>query len=173
MFYGGCFMQTAQTQAFTVTKESAAKIDAIMAAHNQDPTQILGILLDVQDSIEQNYVPEEAAFYIAEKLPVKLSVIYDCLTFYSSLSDKPRAKYPIQICNSIVCQVNDSQSVFAALKELLGIDIGETTYDGRFTLESVPCFGACDQAPAVRIAGKVYGHLDSREKIQKLIAQFI
>ena len=115
MLYGGCFMQTAPTPTVTLTKELAAAIDQVLQAHNQDPTQLLGILLDVQDQIEQNYVPEAAAFYIAEKLPVKLSVIYDCLTFYSSLSAKPRAKYPIQICNSIVCQVNDAASVVTAL----------------------------------------------------------
>ena len=166
-------MQTAPTPTVTLTKELTAKIDQVLKAHNQDPTQLLGILLDVQDCIEQNYVPEAAAFYIAEKLPVKLSVIYDCLTFYSSLSDQPRAKYPIQICNSIVCHVNDAASVATAFQEILGIEIGETTYDGKFTLESVPCFGACDQAPAVRIKGKVYGHLDTREKIQQLIAQLI
>ena len=166
-------MLTAQKQDYPLTKEFIGSIDKIIASHDNDPTQIVNILLDVQDLVEQHYVPEPAAYYIAQKTDVKITTIYDCLTFYSSLSTQPRAKYPIQICNSIVCRINDNDSLFANLKSLLGIDIGEVTYDGRFTLESVPCFGACDQAPAVRINGKVYGHLDSCEKVAQLLNEFV
>jgi len=170
---GGFFMLTAHKQDHPLAKDFTDKIDGILTAHDNDPTQIVNILLDVQDLTELHYVPEPAAYYIAQKIGVKITTIYDCLTFYSSLSEHPRAKYPIQICNSIVCRVNDSDSVFSHLKELLGIDIGEVTYDGRFTLESVPCFGACDQAPAIRINGKVYGHLDSHQKVLQLLDTFI
>ena len=145
------------------------KIDRVLEAHSYDPTQIVGILLDVQDPFERHYVPESVAYYVAEKLPLKISLIYDCLTFYASLSPTPRAKYPIEICDSVVCRINENETLLSALKSLLGIDIGEVTYDGRFTLEKTPCFGACDIAPAVRINGEVYGHLDSREKIEDLL----
>lgn len=163
------------TEPVTQTLDAVltAKIDKIMAEHANDPTQIVGILLDVQELFERHYVPEAAACYIAAKLPLKLTQIFDCLTFYASLSDKPRAKYPIQICNAVVCRVNQNDKVFDTLKKLLGIDIGEVTYDGRFTLESVSCFGACDQAPAVRINGTVYGHLDTTEKIEQLLKSLL
>ncbi len=59
------------------------------------------------------------------------------------------------------------------LKEILNIELNEITYDGRFTLESVPCFGACDVAPAVRVNGKVYGNLTSREKISKMLKNLL
>ena len=65
--------------------------------------------------------------------------------------------------------MNDSETLAETLKRLLGIDYGETTYDGRFTLERITCFGACDRAPAVRINGHVYDHLDSEEKIMALL----
>ena len=166
-------MLTAQKQDYPLTKEFIGSIDKIIASHDSDPTQIVNILLDVQDLVEQHYVPEPAAYYIAQKIDVKITTVYDCLTFYSSLSERPRAKYPIQICNSVVCQINQNKTVFTTLKHLLGIDIGEVTYDGRFTLESVPCFGACDAAPAVRINGKVYGHLDRTEKIEQLLKSLL
>ncbi len=159
--------------AFTLSEGLKREIDAVMDAHDHDATQIVGILLDVQDAIEQQYIPEPVAFYIAEKLPVKVSIIYDCLTFYSALSDKPRAKYPVQVCRSVVCKVNESDSLLSMLKKLLNIEVGEVTYDGRFTLEEVPCFGACDRAPAVRINGQVYGPLDRPEKVQALLAEFM
>jgi len=166
-------MLTAQKQEYPLTKEFIRSIDKVLASHDNDPTQIVNILLDVQDLTAEHYVPEPVAYYIAQKLQIQITTIFDCLTFYSSLSTKPRAKYPIQVCNSVVCRVNDNDSLFQNLKKLLGIDLGEVTYDGRFTLESVPCFGACDQAPAIRINGKVYGHLDSCEKISALLNEFI
>lgn len=158
---------------FDLTQALMTEIDEVMEAHDQDATQIVGILLDVQDRIERQYIPEKVAFYIAEKLPIKLSIIYDCLTFYASLSERPRAKYPLQVCRSVVCRVNESDSLLDTLRRLLNIEVGEVTYDGRFTLEEVPCFGACDEAPAIRINGQVYGHLDQPEKVQALLAQFI
>ena len=145
---------------FDLTQALMTEIDEVMEAHDRDATQIVGILLDVQDRIERQYIPEKVAFYIAEKLPIKLSIIYDCLTFYASLSERPRAKYPLQVCRSVVCRVNESDSLLDTLRRLLNIEVGEVTYDGRFTLEEVPCFGACDEAPAIRINGQVYGHLD-------------
>ena len=166
-------MLTAQKQDLILSKELSAKIDLVLASHEYDRTQIVGILVDVQNLIEEHYIPETTAYYLAEKLDLKITTIYDCISFYSSLSEKPRAKYPIQICNSIVCSINDNDSVFSTFKELLGIELNEVTYDGRFTLESVPCFGACDVAPAVRINGQVYGHLDSRAKIENLLNKLL
>lgn len=158
---------------YVLTKELATKIDLVLAAHENDGSQLVGILLDIQELVPNHYIPEEIAYYLAEKLDVKITNIYDCITFYSSLSTTPRAKYPIQICNSIVCKVNQNDTIFTTLKELLGIDLNEITYDGRFTLESVACFGACDMAPAVRINGKVYGYLTSRAKIENLLSELI
>ncbi|MBQ9365882.1 MAG: NAD(P)H-dependent oxidoreductase subunit E [Schwartzia sp.] len=165
---------TAETApAYPLSATLAQKIDGILDAHDHDATQIVGILLDVQDIIPEQFVPEAVAFYIAEKLPIKVSIIYDCLTFYSALSDKPRAKYPIQVCRSVVCKVNDSDGLLEILKKYLNIEVGEITYDGRFMIEEVPCFGACDMAPAVRINGEVYGNLYSEENIKALLAKFI
>lgn len=166
-------MQTEAKQAFSISDELANQIDQVLAAHDHDATQIVGILLEVQDLIPQQYVPEAVAFYIAEKLPIKVSIIYDCLTFYSSLSDKPRAKYPVEICRSVVCRVNDSDSLLDTLKKILDIEVGEVTYDGRFMIEEVPCFGACDVAPAIRINGKVYGHLDTPEKVRSVLSSLM
>ena len=166
-------MQTEPQDEFELTRALAEEIERVLDAHDRDATQIVGILLDVQDLIERQYIPEKVAFFIAEKLPIKVSIIYDCLTFYASLSERPRAKYPVQVCRSVVCRVNKSDSLLDTLRRLLNIEVGEVTYDGRFTLEEVPCFGACDQAPAVRINGQVYGHLDRPEQVQSLLAQFI
>lgn len=159
---------------FELTADLKQKINAVLKAHDYDFTQIVGILVDVQNEIPQHYIPKIVAYYITQELPdVKVSVIYDCITFYEALSDKPRGRYPIEVCDSIACKVNNNEFVIEMLKKLLNIDFGTVTYDGRFMLEKVSCFGACDIAPAVKINGQVYGHLDTEEKIRSLLEKFI
>lgn len=164
----------ADSTNFELTDELKEKIKNIIAAHDYDFTQIVGILVEVQQEIPQHYIPKIVAYYIAENLPdVKVSVIYDCITFYDALSDKPRGRYPIEVCDNIACKVNNNQFLIDTLQKLLNIGFDSVTYDGRFILEKVSCFGACDKAPAVRINGQVYGNLDSEEKIRALLEKFI
>lgn len=108
---------------------------------------MIGILLSVQAAEERKYISRPAAAYIAQKLNLRITQLYDVISFYSALYDTPRAKYPLEVCNSAPCRVNDSDTLLETLKDILGIDLDEVTYDGRFTIQKVPCFGACDQAP--------------------------
>ena len=121
-----------------MTPELRAEIDAILTASGNDGSKLVGILLDIQDIIPMHYIPEEVAYYLAEKLNVKVSNVYDVISFYASLYDRPRGQYPIQMCESIVCGVNDNGFVFAALQEMLGIGLNEATADGKYYLECVP-----------------------------------
>lgn len=148
-----------------MTPELAQLADRVIAKHDHDSTQLVGILLDIQDEIELHYIPKPVAFYLAGQLDLKLTQIWDVLSFYSSLYTAPRAKYPIQICDSVVCRVNESGNLYAMLRDILNIDLNEVTYDHKFTLEKVPCFGACDMAPAARVNGRVFGHLTTRERV--------
>lgn len=141
-------MLTALTKEYPLPSELQERIDLVLESHDCDPTQIVGILLDVQALNERHYVPETTAYYIADRLKMRVTNIFDCLKFYSELSPVPRAKYPIQVCCSPACRVNrvDSHRLISTLEQLLDIKLGETTYDGRFTLEQVTCIGACDRA---------------------------
>lgn len=154
-------------------KISMAQVDSILNNYSNDKTRLINILLDVQASVKEQYIPTEVAYYIADKLNVKLTQIYDVISFFSSLSSKPRAKYPIQVCSSIVCKVNDNHKLFEILKTILKINLNEATPDNKFYLEEVPCFGACDVAPAIRVNGRVYGHLTSKEKVIEVLKTFV
>ena len=134
------FTQTADT----LDQELADKIDGILAAHGEDPTQLVGILLDVEAAVERHYIPEAAAYYVAERLGVKPTQVYDVISFYTALHDKPRAKFTLEVCSSAPCRVKDSDTLLERLKRLLNLEVGQVTYDGRFSIEQVPCFGACD-----------------------------
>ena len=79
----------------------------------------------------------------------------------------------MQVCRSIACKVNGSDTLLDTVKSILGVEPGEVTYDGRFTIEEVSCFGACDVAPAIRINGTVYGHLDTTEKVRAVLEKFM
>ena len=161
------FTQTTET----LTPDLAERIDGILAAHNDDATQLVGILLDVEAAVERHYIPEAAAYYVAEKLHIKPTHIYDVISFYTALHTQPRAKFVLEVCNSAPCRVKDSEVLLETLKRLLNLEIGEVTYDGRFSIEKVPCFGACDVSPAVRCNGVVYGNLDSEERILDMLQQ--
>ena len=162
-------MLSAPDKIYPLPKELTVSIEEVLKAHDYDPTQIVSILLDVQALDERRFVPEPVAYFLAHRLHMPVTIIYDCLCFYAALSPQPRAKYPVQVCQSIACRVNEADSVLSILRKLLGIEVGEVTYDGRFTIETVSCFGACDVAPAVRINGQVYGHLNTPEKITALL----
>ena len=157
------------TQFEVLNKDLASKIDKIITENDSDPTRLVGILLDVQDVIPKQYIPKEVAAYVGEELDVPLSRVYDVISFYAALSEKPRADYVVQLCKSIVCRVNGYPKIRENLEEILGINIGEITEDKKFALSYTACFGACDIAPAIRINERVYGNL-TEEKIKEIIS---
>lgn len=132
------------------------------------PDKLIEILMEVQSQSNENCVTEEDLKIISKELGIPLSKVYGVATFYSMLSTKKRGKYVIQVCNSGPCYVKNSKLIAKLFEAVLGINMGEMTADGLFSLEYTSCIGACDLAPAVKINEEVYGNLDS-EKIYKLI----
>ena len=121
-----------------LTPELVALVDDVIARHNGDPTQLVGILLDLEAGVERHYIPEPAAYYLAERLSIPPTQVYDVISFYTALHDQPRAKYTLQVCDSAPCRVKDSDALCETLKRLLNLEVGEVTYDGRFSIEKVP-----------------------------------
>ncbi len=114
----------------------------------------------------------DVAAVIAREMDLNLSDVYNFITFYAMLSTKAHGKYTIRMCKSISCHVNGSADVIRTVTELLHISPGETTDDGRFTLELVPCLGLCDSAPSMMINKKVYGNL-TPESVSAIIKNYI
>ncbi len=157
------------TQFEVLNKELASKINTIITENDNDPTKLVGILLDVQDVMPKQYIPKEVAAYIGEELDVPLSRVYDVISFYAALSEKPRADHVIQLCKSIVCRVCDYPQIREGLENELGIKVGEITEDKKIALSYTACFGACDVAPAIRVNGRVYGNL-TQDKVKEIIS---
>jgi NADH:ubiquinone oxidoreductase subunit E len=102
------------------------------------------------------YLPTEVQHFIASQMDLSVSKVNSVLTFYSFFSTKPKGKYTISVCLGTACYVRGGKEVLNRLKDELGIDVGETTSDKRYSLTVMRCIGSCGLAPAMTINGKVY-----------------
>ena len=116
---------------------------------------LIQILNEVQE--HYGYIPMFAQKEISEFLKIPLAEIYGVITFYSRFTLKPKGKYNIAVCLGTACYVKGSQKIMDRLKEKLGIEPGETTKDGKFSIEETRCVGACGLAPVFTVNGEVYG----------------
>ena len=105
------------------------------------------------------YLPEEVQKIISQELGVPLSEIYGIVTFYTQFSLYPKGKYQIGVCMGTACYVKGSGDVLDKVKEILGIDVGECTDDGMFSIDATRCIGACGLAPVITVNDDVYGRL--------------
>lgn len=118
-----------------------------------------------------NHLPEEAVRQLAEGLRVPVNQAFGVATFYTMFSVRPRGENIIRICDSPPCHLVGAQSIIDIVEDELGIRVGETTSDGRFTLELTSCLGVCAVAPAMMINGEVYGNL-TRDKIPEILTKY-
>ena len=108
---------------------------------------------------ELSWVPEEAILEIAEATGVSGAEVYSVVSFYSFFSTEPRGRNIVRLCSTISCAMAGQGSVLSALVDEFGIEPFETTEDGRLTIETTPCIGLCDQAPAMLVNGEPHVRL--------------
>jgi NADH:ubiquinone oxidoreductase subunit F (NADH-binding)/NADH:ubiquinone oxidoreductase subunit E len=132
--------------------------------------KVLPILHAVQ-GICGNWLPLEALQLVAKELDVPYSYLYGTMSFYTMYSVTPRGKYIIRMCESAPCHVNGAENILETLKEELGIEVGETTSDGLFTLEHTACLGTCEVAPAMQINEVVFGNLTGA-KVKEVLENY-
>jgi NADH:ubiquinone oxidoreductase subunit E len=148
-----------------------ARVKAIINQHAGDGSALLKVLHAIQNLDEQNYLTEQELTAVAAGLAVPLSKVYGVATFYSMYSVKPRGRHIIRVCENAPCHVVGAAQVIEALQQELGIGIGETSADGRFTLELSSCLGVCGVAPAMMIDQVVHGNL-TPEKLSGILAEY-
>ncbi len=122
----------------------------------------------VQDVEEKNYLPFDKAIKITKNRNIPISRIYSTATFYTMFSTKPRGKHIIRVCRNLSCHLEGSEAIANKLKEILGVDFGETTKDGEFTLEESSCLGMCSVSPAMMIDDESFGRL-TPDKIPEIL----
>lgn len=139
--------------------EKREKVLQVIKECNYDKGQLMRILNETQNIY--GYIPMSAQKLISEQVHIPMAEIYGVITFYSRFSLEPKGKYNIAVCLGTACYVKGSQNVLDKVKEILGIDVGQITEDGKFSLEATRCIGACGLAPVMTVNGEVYGKLDA------------
>lgn len=132
---------------------------------------LIHILHEIQDTHPQHFISEEAVDEVAKYLNVPINHIYGVLSFYSMYSTTPRGKNIIRLCESPPCYIKGSENILRKLKVLLGVEVGQTSKDGLFTLELSACLGVCGNAPVMMINEDVYGDL-TEEKVEEIIEKY-
>ncbi len=145
-----------------------AQVKSICDKYGNDSGELINILHEAQHLL--GYLPEDVQRVIAHKLNIPVSKVYGVVTFYTFFTMSPKGKYPISVCLGTACYVRGSEKLLEEFKRVLGIDVGETTPDGKFSLDCLRCVGACGLAPVVMVGEKVYGRLQP-ESVKKIIEE--
>ena len=159
------------TIPFTGTAEQEQELRATIDALREDPGCLMPIMQKAQEIY--GYLPIEVQTLIAEELNIPLEKVFGVATFYAQFTMSPKGKYRISVCLGTACYVKGAGIVMEKLEEALGIESGEITQDGKFSLDDCRCVGACGLAPVVTINDDVYGRLTgSLKEVQDILAKY-
>lgn len=150
--------------------EKDEEMQKILEAYSKDKSNLIQILNEVQ--VHYGYIPKHAQMAISEYLDMPMADIYGVITFYSRFTLKPKGKYNVSVCLGTACFVKGSEKILDRLKEKLGIDVGQTTPDGKFSIEATRCIGACGLAPVFTVNDEVYGKA-TPELLDKVIDEYM
>jgi len=146
------------------TKE---RIKEIISRYPRKEASLLPVLHLAQQ--ELGYISSEAERWVAEMLRIKPIKVREAVTFYTMFYQEKLGKYHIQVCSNLTCSLLESEELIDYLMEKLKIETGQTTPDGKFTLSTVECLGACEEAPCMQINFDYYGNLN-KKKIDSILA---
>ncbi len=147
--------------SFNGTGEQEKALRKVIAEHRSDRGCLMPILHKAQEIY--GYLPAEVQTLIAEELNIPLSEVYGVATFYTQFSLQPKGKHRISVCLGTACYVKGSDKILAAVERELRISCGECTPDGRFSIDSCRCVGACGLAPVMIVDDDVYGRLTEKD----------
>ena len=152
-----------------VLNNVADKVKSILAAYDNDPGQLISMLQDIQ--AEYQYLPEQSLRQISETLHVPLTRVYSVATFFRSFSLTPRGEHMVHICTGTACHVRGATKILDEMEKELNITHGKTTKDGKFSLETVNCVGACALGPIAIVDGEYAGQMKP-DKVKPLLDKY-
>ena len=161
--------KSTSTIPFAGTPEQEQSLNAVIKAHLNDKGALMPVLQKAQDIY--GYLPIEVQTMIAKGLNIPLEEVYGVATFYAQFSLYPKGKYKISVCLGTACYVKGSGDVFDALVKKLGIEGGQCTPDGRFSLDACRCIGACGLAPVLTVNEDVYGKV-TVDDVDTILAKY-
>ena len=140
-----------------LSEDKIEKINEICDSFDNDPGELINVLHETQMTF--GYLPAEVQEVVANRLNISVAQVYGVVTFYSFFTMVPKGEHPISICMGTACYVRGAEKILEEFKNELNIKVGETTADGKFSLNCLRCVGACGLAPVAMIGDKVYGRI--------------
>ena len=163
-------MPSSESQAAQSKEVDLSKLDQVLGKFEKpSPTDLIPLLQAIQGAY--GYLPTEALESLAERTRIPLTQIYGVASFYAQFSFTPRGRHVVRICRGTACDMRGGAKLRAAVKQRLGIGVGETTKDMKFTLETVACLGACALSPVLLVDKNYYGKL-TPAKVEKILRQY-
>ena len=159
--HAGC-QQMSEEQQFSLLKD-------VIEDYGKKESNLIQILHMAQAIF--GFLPKNVLEFIAREMDMPISKVEGVVTFYSFFSTQPKGKYSIKVCLGTACYVRGGKKILEKLKELLMIDVGETTEDMKFSLEVMRCIGACGLAPAISINDDVHKRVNPN-KIEEILKQY-
>ncbi|MBN2128949.1 MAG: NADH-quinone oxidoreductase subunit NuoE [Sedimentisphaerales bacterium] len=141
-------------------------LEKILAGRRSQPQQLIEVLQDVQEAF--GYIPEDVMTTVARELGVPVIEVSRAANYYKAFSLQPRGRHVITVCMGTACHVRGAPRLLDEVKGELGIEPGQTTDDGMFTLERVNCLGACALGPVLVLDGKYHGKM-TPNKLRQLV----
>lgn len=133
------------------------RLEAVFASFKGEKNELIPLLQEVQE--ELGYLPDEAMHQVARFLRLPESKVFGVATFYARFHLQPRGRHIIRLCCGTACHVRGARKVSDRVKEVLEVDVGQTTGDQKYTFEQVACIGACGLAPVMTVDEKTFGKL--------------
>ena len=152
-----------------ISDSTRARFDREVAKYPPDQKQsaVMALLAIVQH--EQGHVTKESEQEIAQYLGMPTIAVHEVTTFYNMYNQRPVGKYKLNVCTNLPCQLRDGQKALQHLEKRLGIQMGETTADGLFTLQQSECLGACADSPVMLVNDRTMCSFMSNDKLDQLI----
>ena len=151
-------------------KKTKQEVQEMLKKYSADKDNLIRILEDVQEKF--GYIPEVAQLEVANHLKMPLAEVYGVITFYSRFTTEPKGKYNVSICLGTACFVKGSEKLLDKAKQMLKIEEGQTTEDGKFSIDATRWIGACGLAPVFTVNEEVYGKA-TPETMEKVIKEYM
>jgi len=152
--------------ALEFSQETLKQFDEVVSRYPEKKSAVLPVLYMAQK--EFGHLSQEAIEYVAKLIDIPAARLYGIVTFYTMLNMNPVGRHHLQVCRTLPCALLGSERITNYLKKKLGINLGETTPDGRFTLSEVECLASCGTAPVMQINDDYCEKL-SEEKIDEIL----
>lgn len=158
----GCYSMCSNV----LTHEKFAELDQFIDSIEDKEGALISVLHKSQEIF--GYLPKEVQLYVARKLDLPAAKVNGVVTFYSYFTETPKGEHIISVCMGTACFVRGAEEILKELQDALKIKAGQTTPDGKFSIDALRCVGACGLAPVIMVDGKVYGRV-KKEQVSDIL----